>query len=213
MISYDSVSPTPLTAPFAAEEEEAFWSLFDGVGGVTPAVYMGKYIPMSGSSSRADGSGMSDDMSSSTSSISNSLSRPRTIESFLAAYATPAPSTTGAPATPQITPTLPSVATFAPTPFTPAPTGMFYTTHSSDDGRDGEPANPQRRELKRQRNTEASARFRLRKKQRENELESHASESISSPASATADSRTPRGRGCSAPRRKVGPRATSQGPP
>lgn len=175
MVSYDSVSPTPLTAPFAADEEEAFWSLFDGVGGVPSNDYMVKYEPVSGSSSRADGSSMSDDMSS-LSSSSNSAVRPRTIESFLAAYATPAPSTVGAPATPQITPTLPSVAMFGNTPFTPAATGVLFSA-SPEEGMDGEPADPHRRELKRQRNTEASARFRLRKKQRENELESHASKS------------------------------------
>lgn len=180
MASYDSVSPAPapIAVPFAPEEEEAFWSLFES-NNAPGNEYIIKYEQLSGSSSRADGSGACDDMSSSTSSSrSMGVGGPRTIESFLAAYATPAPSTVGAPPTPHITPTLPSSATFTAGPFTPAPTGVFYTT-SPEASKEHEPAEPQRRELKRQRNTEASARFRLRKKQRENELESHASMSSS----------------------------------
>ncbi|CAK9784390.1 hypothetical protein CC85DRAFT_313845 [Cutaneotrichosporon oleaginosum] len=118
------------------EDEDAFWQLFDG--------------------SMAD---MKFDGARSESEC------PRTLESFLAAYATPAPSS-GAPATPQVTPTLPPAAAF-PTPFTPAPAFFSASPEAGKQPSGG-------RELKRQRNTEASARFRLRKKQRENELESHA---------------------------------------
>ncbi|BEJ17299.1 hypothetical protein CspHIS471_0607000 [Cutaneotrichosporon sp. HIS471] len=157
MASYDLVSPSAINFP--PEDEDAFWHLFDG-STLAPDCF--KFDP-SGANSRADGSGMSD-TSSTASSFSN---KPRTIESFLAAYATPAPSTVTS-ITPQVTPTLPSAATFATTPFTLAP--AFFTT-SPESGKEPQGG---RRELKRQRNTEASARFRLRKKQRENELESHA---------------------------------------
>ncbi|GMK57325.1 hypothetical protein CspeluHIS016_0401590 [Cutaneotrichosporon spelunceum] len=157
MASYDHVSPAAINFP--PEDEDAFWRLFDG-SNLGPDCF--KFDP-SGAHSRGDVSSLSD-ASSTSSSFS---SRPRTIESFLAAYATPAPSTV-ASITPQVTPILPSAATFAPTPFTPAP--AFFTT-SPEAGKEPETG---RRELKRQRNTEASARFRLRKKQRENELESHA---------------------------------------
>jgi hypothetical protein len=149
MASYDQVSPAPM--PFPPEDEDAFWQLFDG------SLSDFKFDPLGGPSRDGSGSGMSDTSTSSS-------SRPRTIESFLAAYATPAPST-AAPATPQVTPTLPAAPTFTPAPFAASPEATFPSFP-----KDG------RRELKRQRNTEASARFRLRKKQRENELESHASE-------------------------------------